>query len=323
MGTIPDREGGSSQPKDGTKEGGSANPGNPLQQVDFYHQMSLMAFGKGGILNMTPPWMPMRLATALFFVGAIFITPVLAQEDSAELAKKLSNPVAALISVPFQLNYDEDIGPAEDGKRFTLNVQPVIPFEFNRDWNIIWRNILPVVWQDDIFPGAGRQFGIGDLVSSVFFSPKVPTAGGWIWGAGPVFLLPTGSDDRLTADKWGAGPTGVVLKQRGPWTYGALVNHIWSLAGDSDRADVSNTFLQPFLAYTTPTAWTFSLNTESTYDWKDEQWSVPINGSVSKVMKVGNQLVSVGGGLRYWADSPASGPEGLGLRFIFTLLFPK
>ena len=112
---------------------------------------------------MTPPWMPMRLATALFFVGAIFITPVLAQEDSAELAKKLSNPVAALISVPFQLNYDEDIGPAEDGKRFTLNVQPVIPFEFNRDGNIIWRNILPVVWQDDIFPGAGRQFGIGDL----------------------------------------------------------------------------------------------------------------------------------------------------------------
>ena len=298
-------------------------PETPYSMMTFLIKPVVMALGKGEILHMTPPCMTVRLATAVFFFGAIFITPVLAQEDSAELAKKLSNPVAALISVPFQLNYDEGIGPAEDGKRWTLNVQPVIPFELDRDWNIISRTILPVVWQDDIFPGAGSQFGIGDIVQSVFFSPKVPTAGGWIWGAGPVFLLPTGSDDLLTADKWGAGPTGVVLKQQGPWTYGALANHIWSFAGDSDRADVSNTFLQPFLAYTTPTAWTFTLNTESTYDWKNEQWSVPINGVVSKVMKVGNQLVSVGGGVRYWADSPASGPEGLGLRFVFTLLFPK
>lgn len=279
--------------------------------------------GEGGIMLPKIDCSIVRIATAAFVAGAIIVSPALAQEDSAALAKKLSNPVASLISVPFQLNVDHDVGPVDDGDRWTLNVQPVIPFELNRDWNIISRTILPVVWQDDIFPGAGSQFGIGDVVQSVFFSPKAPTAGGWIWGAGPVLLLPTGTDDLLTADKWGAGPTGVVLKQRGPLTYGVLANHIWSFAGDGGRADVNATFLQPFLAYTTPSAWTFSLNTESTYDWESEEWSVPVHGVVTKVTKIGGQLVSVGGGLRYWADGPVGAPEGLGFRFLFTMLFPK
>ena len=138
-----------------------------------------------------------------------------------------------------------------------------------------------------------------------------------------MFLLPTGSDRLLTADKWGAGPTAVMLKQDRGWTYGALANHIWSFAGNSKRADISATFLQPFLSFTTPTAWTFTLNTESTYDWKNEQWSVPINGAVSKVTKFGGQLVSLGGGVRYWAEGPNSGPEGWGGRLVVTLLFPK
>jgi hypothetical protein len=111
---------------------------------------------------------------------------------------------------------------------------------------------VPVVWQDDVVSGAGNQFGLGDVVQSLFFSPKAPTESGWIVGAGPVFLLPTGTDDLLTTDKWGAGPTAVAFKQQGPWTYGALTNHIWSFAGDDRRADVNATFLQPFLSYTTP-----------------------------------------------------------------------
>jgi hypothetical protein len=161
------------------------------------------------------------------------------------------------------------------------------------------------------------------VVQSVFFSPKAPTASGWIWGAGPVLLLPTGSNDLLTADKWGAGPTGVVLKQSNGWTRGLLANHLWSFAGDDERADVNATFLQPFLTFTTPTQWTFALNTESTYDWEAEQWSVPVNVSASKLTRFGRQLVSLGGGLRYWADSPDSGAEGLGLRITVTLLFPR
>jgi hypothetical protein len=264
-----------------------------------------------------------RIASSSLAAYALLVPPALAQDSAEDLAKKLSNPVAALISVPLQLNYDQNIGPAEGGKRWTLNVQPVVPIDLDARWNLISRTIVPIVKQDDIFPGAGSQSGLGDTVQSFFLSPKAPTAGGWIWGAGPVFLLPTGSDDLLSARKWGAGPTGVILKQDSGWTYGALANHIWSIAGDDNRSDISSTFVQPFLSYTTPTALTFAINTESTYDWKAKQWSVPLNALVSQVTKLGDQLVSVGGGLRYWADSPQSGPHGLGFRFVVTLLFPK
>jgi len=249
----------------------------------------------------------------------------MAQEapSAAELAKQLSNPIAALISVPFQLNYDSDIGPADDGDRVTLNIQPVVPLELNEDWNLISRTILPLVDQQDIFPGAGSQSGTGDVVQSLFFSPKEPSAGGWIWGIGPVLLLPTGSDDLLTADKTGIGPTAVALKQDGPWTYGALVNHIESVAGDDDRADISATFLQPFLTYGTPEGITYALNLESTYDWDAEQASVPVNLQVNKVSRIGGQMIQFGGGVRYWADSPEGGPEGWGLRLNFVLLYPR
>lgn len=250
------------------------------------------------------------------------ISPASAETDE-ELAKKLSNPIASLISVPFQYNYDSDYGVADDGKRSFINIQPVIPFDLNPKWNLISRTILPVIDQDDVPPGSGGKSGIGDVVQSLFFSPKAPTADGVIWGVGPVLLLPTASDELLGGEQWGLGPTGVALKQQGPWTYGALANHIWSVAGDDDRADVNATFLQPFLSYTTPRATTYALNTESTYNWEVSKWSVPINLTVTQLMKVGDQPVSIGGGVRYWAQGPDGGPEGWGARLIMTLLFPK
>lgn len=258
------------------------------------------------------------------YVWVLLLAPLTAsaQQDADELAKKLSNPVAALISVPLQLNWDTNIGADEEGDRFTLNIQPVVPISLNDKWNVISRTILPIIDQSDVFPGAGSQSGTGDTVQSLFFSPKEPTSAGWIWGAGPVFLLPTASDDLLGTEKWGIGPTAVVLKQVGRTTYGALFNHIESLAGNQNRADVSSTFVQPFIAKGFPGGITLTLNTESTYDWEGEQWTVPLNVVYSKVTKIGGQLVSIGGGVKYFVEAPDGGPEW-GLRIVFTLLYPR
>jgi len=265
--------------------------------------------------------MTFKTATTLLALAAMCPATAWAQ-DAEEMAKKLSNPVANLISVPLQFNHDSDIGAAK-GTRSFINVQPVIPVSINKDWNLISRTIVPLIDQKNIAGASGGQSGLGDVVQNVFFSPKAPTAGGLIWGAGPVFLLPTATDDLLGAKKWGLGPTGLVLKQNGPWTYGALGNHIWSVAGDRQRADISVSFVQPFLSYATKAGTSFGLNTESTYDWKSEQWSVPINMSVSQILKFGDQLVQVGAGARYWADAPAGGPGGWGYRMTLTFLFPK
>lgn len=240
--------------------------------------------------------------------------------DAQELAKKLSNPVASLISVPFQFNFDYGLGPEEDGFRFTMNFQPVIPISLNQDWNLISRTILPVIHQSDVFDTTS-QTGIGDIVQSFFFSPSKTEP--FVWGAGPALLIPTATDELLGAEKFGLGPTVVVLKQQGHWTYGALWNHIWSVAGADDRAKVNSTFIQPFLAYTTGTAWTYTFNLESTYDWEGEQWGVPIHVQVTKLLRFGKQPISIGGALRCWATSPGAGPEGCGFRFIVTPLFPK
>jgi len=149
-----------------------------------------------------------------------------------------------------------------------------------------------------------------------------PTKGGWIWGAGPVLQLPTATDDLLGEEKWGAGPTGVALRQQGPWTYGMLFNHVWSFAGESSRAEVNRTFLQPFVSYTTKTFTSFGLNTESNYDWRQSQWLVPINVTVQQLLKVGKQPISLQLGGRYYAEGPSGAPEW-GLRFQISLLFPK
>jgi hypothetical protein len=249
--------------------------------------------------------------------------PASGGDSSAELAKKLANPVSSLISMPFQFNYDENIGEVDNGERITLNIQPVIPTALNDEWNLISRTILPVIDQSDIFPGAGSQSGIGDITQSLFFSPKAPTPGGVLWGVGPVLLIPTASDELLGSGKWGAGPTLVAVKQSGHWTYGGLLNHIWSVGGDRDRAAISSTFLQPFLSYSTPKAVTYTVNIEGTYDWESSETGIPLNASMSKVMKIGSLNTSLGASLRYWLDSTPTGPEGFGLRFTFTMVFPR
>lgn len=263
------------------------------------------------------------LLRALEIVAVLLLLPrpAVAQESEAELAKKLNNPVASLTSVPFQYNHDCCFGP-NDGGRETLNIQPVIPFSLGARWNLIVRTITPVIYAQRTSPLQDSEFGFGDITQSFFFSPKAEVAG-LILAAGPVFLWPSG-EGPLSSKRWGAGPTALVLKQTGGWTYGVLANHIWSFAdhGGPGRPDVSSTFLQPFVSWTNANRTTVGINSESTYDWQARQWTVPINMTVAHLYRFGRQPVQLTGGVRVYAVSPNQGPDW-GLRFVATFLFPK
>jgi len=247
-----------------------------------------------------------------------------AAADTAQLAKDLANPVADLVSVPFQFNWERGVGD-DDATRTVLNVQPVVPFKLNDEWNLIGRWIMPFVSQPSLSPGMDSTFGVGDITFSAFFSPR--RSSGFTWGIGPAVGLPMSDDPTIGSGQWQAGPTVVMLKQNGPWTYGFLANQLWSFAAasDEDRPDVDRTFLQPFLSYATPGGVSYTVNSESVYDREaadGDEWTVPINFSISKVTRFGPFPFSVQGGFGYYADSPQIGPERK-LRIAFVLILPS
>jgi len=239
--------------------------------------------------------------------------------ETAELVKKSLNPVAAMISVPLQNNWDWHIGQNKATK-YTLNIQPVIPVSLSEDYNLIVRTILPVSELSPRYQGDTRHSGLGDITQSFFVSPKEPWHD-WIVGAGPVVLVPTATDNVFGSQEWGVGPTFVVLQQKHGFTYGMLANHIWSVGGWGPQ-NVSASYLQPFLGYSTKHYTTLLVNTESTYDWQTHQWTVPMNVMLNQMIKVGKLPISLQFGYRYYAQRPAYGPDW-GLRASITFLFPK
>ncbi|MBQ0721054.1 MAG: neuromedin U [Gammaproteobacteria bacterium] len=246
--------------------------------------------------------------------------------DVASLAKAAQNPIASMISVPFQNNTNFDVGP-ENKTQNILNIQPVIPFSLNEDWNLITRTILPVISQPAFTPGGNRTNGIGDVQFSAFFSPKAPTAGGWIWGVGTIAELDTASDDQLGSGKWSLGPTAVALKASGPWVFGALINNLWDVAGSDTNGDVNKMLIQPFLNYNFPSKPGRYLTTAPiiTANWEadsGEKWTLPIGGGIGQIVRVGSVPVNFQASAYYNMDKPDNAGFWQ-VRLQAQLLFPK
>jgi hypothetical protein len=246
-----------------------------------------------------------------------------AQEgEAADLAKQTQNPVADLISVPFQNNTNFGIGP-HDRIQNVLNIQPVIPFGLSENWNLIARIIAPVIYQPDIFEESGGSNFLGDINATAFLAPK--DSGEIIWGVGPVMLFPTASKEEYGSKKWGLGPSAVVLTMNGPWVVGVLANNIWSVAGDEERGDINQMLVQYFINYNLPDGWVISSAPIITANWEadsDSKWTVPFGGGVGKLFRIGK--LPINGSLHYYynAKKPEFGADWT-LRAQIQLLFPK
>jgi len=241
--------------------------------------------------------------------------------SAEELAKKLSNPIASLISVPFQNNTDIGIG-ANNGARNTLNIQPVIPIRISENLNLIARCVLPVISQYNVTGIGNSEVGLGNAVLSAFFSPS-NSKGGLTWGAGPVFLLPTGSNEYLSVKKLGIGPTAVALYQSNGFTFGALINQIWGVAGKEGLDDLSMLFFQPFFSYNWKSGAGIGGNFEMSQNWIANTTSVWFNPTLSAVTSIGKQKTQFVIGPRFNLAAPDGSKADIGVRAAVVFLFPK
>jgi hypothetical protein len=268
------------------------------------------------------PWISVTVLAAILLLEAMHAH---AEMSAEELAKLAQNPVGNLISVPFQNNTNLNFGP-EKGTQDILNIQPVIPIEVDKDWNIITRTILPVIWMPSLSAQIGSKSGIGDIQFSALLSPGNP--GQWIWGAGPIFQLPTDSSAELGNRNWGLGPEFVILhlEHDDPWVYGAIVNNIWSLTSNKQGGSYSNGLIQPFVNYNVPDGnglyitsspiWTVAWNASG------QRWTLPLGGGVGKIFHLGKLPVNAQISAYYNAVKPDFSANWQ-IRAQVQLMFPK
>ena len=265
---------------------------------------------------------------AIFLLSTLNTVCALAQDapkppadDAASIAKKLANPIGALISVPFQNNMDIGIGE-NNGSRNTLNFQPIVPIGLSAKYSLITRYIVPVIAQYDITGEGTQEVGLSDALVSGWISNAV-VKNGFVWGVGAAFLIPTATDDYLGTKKLGVGPTVIVLQQKNGWTYGLLMNQIWSVAGDAERADVNQMYLQPFLTYNWKSGAGLTVNSETTFNWEANSTNSYINILAGGLTKMGNQLVQLQAGPRIQVAAPEGSKSPFGVRAAVIFVFPK
>lgn len=249
---------------------------------------------------------------------------------SGDLAAAAQNPIANMISLPFQNNTFFGV-TKDDEVANVLNIQPVYPIGLG-DWNIITRTIAPIIYIPDPTDGIehlpnherpGDKFGLGDINFSAYLSPAKP--GKVIWGLGPTLTVPSATDDLIGAEKWSAGPAAVALVAPKPWLFGALMRNLWSFAGDSDRTNVNQFLVQPFVNYNLPKGWYLVSSPVITANWKSDmsdRWTVPVGGGFGKIFKIGKQPINAQVQSFYYVESPELGPDWA-LRFQLQFLFPK
>jgi len=271
-------------------------------------------------------------STISLFLFIVFLTTTAFSQSEGELAKQTQNPLANLISLPFQNNFDFNIGP-NDRTKYTLNIQPVVPFELTDSLNLITRTIFPLIYQPTVTQNSGGTFGIGDTTLTAFLSPKA--SGKFIWGAGPIFLVPTATDDVLGTGKWGAGASVVALVTPDPWVIGFLASNVWSFAGDNDRSDVNLFTFQYFINYNLPNGWYLTSAPINTANWEADdgnKWTIPVGGGGGKVIRIGKLPVNIQAQAFYnvekfeqslVGDLPDVSAADWQFRFQMQFLFPK
>jgi hypothetical protein len=268
-----------------------------------------------------------RSSTYLGFLGLALATPALllaqkpAEDEATRLAKATQNPVADLVSLPFQFNFNTG-GGLDDQTFFNLNFQPVMPVKgVVPNWTIIARTIVPYV---SVPAGGGtRQGGLGDIQGQFFLTPA--QSGKLIWGVGPILSLPTATADAARTGSWAIGPTAVFLTSTGPWVLGALINNLWTFADEGGSPEVNQFTLQPFINYNFGHGWAVASAPLITANWdapSGEEWNVPLGAGISKTTVFNGRPISVGVQYYHNVERP-SGSAANQVRIQLSLLYPS